>query len=418
MKRLTRLTLCAVAAAGLATRAGAQCQYELTVIQAGPANCDPFPPSPTHGSGINESTQVVGSYTVCAIGSDEAFLWDGGPEVITLERPPGVGRAWAADINDAGLIVGTMACTGMGDRAFLHGGAQFIDLGTLRGGNLSRALAINSHEQIVGVWGNNVVGNPGLAAFLWQDGVMLDLNPDLGTPDSEALDINDAGQVVGWMGTSKVADAHAFLWQDGAVTDLGVLPGGFAAGAAAIDNLGRVVGWSKEPLGKFPFATSRAFLWQGTEMIDLGTLPGFEHASATDINDAGQIVGVAWGVGGNLNIQAAIIRKNGIMTDLNDLIAPGAGLTMKVASAINNAGQITGWASAPAASPVAVLLTPVGQPPGDLDGDCTVGISDFGMLIEAWGPCPGACPPSCAADLDGDCDVGIVDFLALLANWG
>ncbi|MCH7631804.1 MAG: hypothetical protein IIB59_01215, partial [Planctomycetes bacterium] len=180
---------------------------------------------------------------------------------------------------------------------------SIIDLGTFDGGYSSRGQAINDRGDVAG----RSYGPNGQHAFLWQDGVMLDLNPDLGTPDSEALDINDAGQVVGWMGTSKVADAHAFLWQDGAVTDLGVLPGGFAARAAAIDNLGRVVGWSKEPLGKFPFTTSRAFLWEGGEMIGLGTLPGFEHAAATDINDAGQIVGVAWGVGGNLNIQAAII---------------------------------------------------------------------------------------------------------------
>jgi len=337
--------------------------------------------------------------------------------VITLERPPNLGSAGAWDINDAGLLVGQMSVIGVGTRAFLYDGAQFIDLGTLPGGNFSRGRAINSPGQIVGVWGNNVVGDPGLAAFLWQDGVMLDLNADLGTPDSEAHDINDAGQVVGWMGTSMVANAHAFLWQDGTVTDLGVLSGGFAAGAVAIDNLGRVVGWSKEPLGKSPFATWRAFLWQGGEMVDLATLPGFEHSSATDINDAGQIVGVAWGVGDNLNIQAAIIQQNGIMTDLNELIPPDTGLTMKVASAINNAGQITGWASAPAASPVAVLLTPAEQSAGDLDGDCTVGLIDFSLLLSAWGSCALPCQPSCAGDLDGDCTVGIIDFLILLGNW-
>ena len=37
--------------------------------------------------------------------------------------------------------------------------------------------------------------------------------------------------------------------------------------------------------------------------------------------------------------------------------------------------------------------------------------------MDAWGPCPELCPPSCAADLDGDCQVGVVDFLILLANW-
>jgi len=53
----------------------------------------------------------------------------------------------------------------------------------------------------------------------------------------------------------------------------------------------------------------------------------------------------------------------------------------------------------------------------DLDGDGLVGITDFLQLLEEWGPCPGPCPPSCAADLDGDCNVGITDFLLLLENW-
>ena len=410
-----RLTLCALAVVSLAIRAHAQCQYELVIIQGGP-DCGLLPPSPTLGRGINESAQVTGSYTVCALGNGEAFLWDGGPGVITLERPPGVGGAGAWDINDGGLIVGTMAGTGIGDRAFLHDGTQMINLGTLPGGNFSRGRAINSLGQIVGVWGNSVVGDPGLAAFLWQDGVMMDVNADLGTENSEALDINDAGQVVGWMGNSTVTDAHAFIWEDGAVTDLGVIPGGFTAVAGAIDNLGRVVGWGKQPLGKFPFSISRAFLWEGSEIIDLGNLAGFEHAGAVDINDTGQIGGRAWGVGGNINISSAVIWQNGMITDLNELIQLDAGITIRVASAINNAGQITGWANASSDTVVAVLLTPINQPQGDLDHDCAVGRSDFDMLLAAWGACPsdGGCP----GDLDGDGLVGIVDFLMLLANWG
>jgi choice-of-anchor B domain-containing protein len=56
--------------------------------------------------------------------------------------------------------------------------------------------------------------------------------------------------------------------------------------------------------------------------------------------------------------------------------------------------------------------------PGDVDGDGTVGINDFLQLLAEWGPCPGPCPPSCAADFDGDCTVGVNDFLIMLANWG
>ncbi len=56
--------------------------------------------------------------------------------------------------------------------------------------------------------------------------------------------------------------------------------------------------------------------------------------------------------------------------------------------------------------------------PGDLDGDCRVGITDLLALLAAWGPCPPACPPSCPADLDGNCAVGITDLIVLLAGWG
>ncbi len=50
---------------------------------------------------------------------------------------------------------------------------------------------------------------------------------------------------------------------------------------------------------------------------------------------------------------------------------------------------------------------------GDIDGDGTVGITDFLDLLAAWGP-----NPRHPADLDFDGTVGILDFLILLANWG
>jgi hypothetical protein len=55
---------------------------------------------------------------------------------------------------------------------------------------------------------------------------------------------------------------------------------------------------------------------------------------------------------------------------------------------------------------------------GDVDGDGTVAIVDFLLLLAAWGPCPEPCPPFCSADFDFDCNVGVNDFLTMLANWG
>jgi hypothetical protein len=51
--------------------------------------------------------------------------------------------------------------------------------------------------------------------------------------------------------------------------------------------------------------------------------------------------------------------------------------------------------------------------PHDLDGDGSVGITDFLDLLDAWGTDPGG-PP----DFDGNGSVDMVDFLDLLGNWG
>ncbi len=54
--------------------------------------------------------------------------------------------------------------------------------------------------------------------------------------------------------------------------------------------------------------------------------------------------------------------------------------------------------------------------PADIDGDGSVGINDFLILLASWGPCPPG--GECESDLDCDGLVGITDFLLLLASWG
>ena len=53
---------------------------------------------------------------------------------------------------------------------------------------------------------------------------------------------------------------------------------------------------------------------------------------------------------------------------------------------------------------------------GDVDGDGSVGVTDFLLMLSEWGACPDC--PACAADFDGDCGVGVTDFLILLGEWG
>jgi hypothetical protein len=87
------------------------------------------------------------------------------------------------------------------------------------------------------------------------------------------------------------------------------------------------------------------------------------------------------------------------MTNLEELI--DADVNLSGAFVVNNRGQILAGA----------VLTPVGQPPGDLDHDCRVGIIDFLLLLGRWGE------TDSAADLDGDGAVNGVDLAILLATW-
>ncbi len=142
--------------------AEAQCQYEVSIV-AGP-DCGGLG-STTRGASINEAGRVAGDYVVCGLGAQETFLWDGGPVLMTLERPPGVLCARPWEITDTGLIAGTICVRdGGGERAFLHDGTGFIDLGVPPGAIRSAGRGLNDRGDVVGKWGT------GVNAFLYRDG--------------------------------------------------------------------------------------------------------------------------------------------------------------------------------------------------------------------------------------------------------
>jgi probable HAF family extracellular repeat protein len=112
----------------------------------------------------------------------------------------------------------------------------------------------------------------------------------LGGASSHAASINDAGHVVGHAYLTGNLASHAFLY-DGTMHDLGAL-GGTGSVAYDINNVGQVVGYYSLAGATGPF---HAFLYDDLSgMVDLNTLidvPGWELNYATAINDAGQITG-------------------------------------------------------------------------------------------------------------------------------
>ena len=119
-----------------------------------------------------------------------------------------------------------------------------------------------------------------------------------------AFSINDSGIVVGNALTSS--SRHPVLWnRAGQIRDLGTLAGGFGT-AFGLNDLNQVVGYSTTSSND-----PHAFIWSA---------------------------------------------RNGIQ-DLNDLIPVNSGWVLVWASAINKAGQITGWGTINGENH-AYLLTP------------------------------------------------------------
>ena len=125
-----------------------------------------------------------------------AALWQNGVphDLGTL----GGGNSQAFDINGLAHVVGVADTSAGQPHAFLFalnasgGVTARTDLGVL-GGGYSYAYGVNNHDVVVGVSNG--------AAFRWQVGAMVDLNPLVPACTNWRLDtaraINDNGQIVG-----------------------------------------------------------------------------------------------------------------------------------------------------------------------------------------------------------------------------
>ena len=186
---------------------------------------------------INDFGQVVGVSGSCAntilpgfAGGPHVVLWDTDHSVHRLPDFGGtidpanrnvLNSAWA--INNIGEIAGQLVLPGstpdvssQSFRAVLWttdrvGNRVPHDLKTLHGDLNSAALAMNNVRVVAGA---SLAENGNSRAFVWQNGVMEDLN-ELIPPESHmylvvAFGINDAGQIVGF-GATKNGEIHGFL---------------------------------------------------------------------------------------------------------------------------------------------------------------------------------------------------------------
>jgi probable HAF family extracellular repeat protein len=148
-------------------------------------------------------------------------------EVHELPTFPGDEAAYAIGINDNGDVVGLSGTCGtpdtfaLGVHAVLWRNGSVFDLGGLGGVMDNAAIAINNAGQIVGI--SDLPGDSITHAALWQKGTRpTDLGALSGDVYSVANDINARGQVVGASCDANF-NCRAWLWDNGVMIDLNSL---------------------------------------------------------------------------------------------------------------------------------------------------------------------------------------------------
>ncbi len=152
---------------------------------------------------VNGTGQVAG-YGGASDGYFHAFVWSENSGMVDLGTLGG-SSSYGLGINAAGDVAGSSTDSSGFLKAFLWTHAGLQNLGTLSGANSSMGYGINAS--------NNIVGYSGGHAFLWNNGIMTDLNSLIPLNSGWELDaayaINDLGQIAG-EGTYN-GQAHAFL---------------------------------------------------------------------------------------------------------------------------------------------------------------------------------------------------------------
>jgi probable HAF family extracellular repeat protein len=299
---------------------------------------------------INESGQIVG-WSTSADGRRHAFLWTADTGIVAIGERDGDVESAAFAINDAGLIAGDAAKIPGATVAVAWTPDGIVDLGRVGDCHCPEylvAYGVNADGVVVGESMRIHVGN---VAFAWQQGVLTPLFSTMTGANSGAFGVNDAGQIVGYAGSYPVQPA---FWSGGMLMLLGTL-GGSSGMARAINAWGGIVGEA----GVDPAFVNRshAFFWQpGTGMADLGTLGGVTSV-ATAINGT-FIVGQSDMEAGPPHGFIYDLNGSGAPVDLNDLIATNGEWTIAMASGINGAGAIVGWATSSEGVVHGVLLLP------------------------------------------------------------
>lgn len=293
-----------------------------------------------------------------------ATRWSDG-EVTSLGSLPGSTFSRAFAQNARGEAVGEATATSGSPRAVLFDRDGAVrDLGTLGSGS-AVANDINARGTAVGV--SSVTGGPTTAVVFGKDKPVALPPLDENTSGISRADaINNRGQVVGFA-PATVAGAEspvgqAVLWTPRGHGYIAVglerlAPGRFAR-AYDVNARGTTVGEASRDDAAGSSVT-RAVRWDGRAVEELPGLDDFRFTRPNAVSNDGDVVGHAGNFFGFPTFGgAAVLWRDGVAYNLNDLLTDADGFVLRSAEDIDEQGRIVGFGSVDGQTR-GFLLTPI-----------------------------------------------------------
>jgi uncharacterized membrane protein len=339
-----------------------------------------------------------GTTDACAV--DTAFEpWT----LITIPRPQGISSARAHDVNDNGLVVGTMGGS-IGDFGFIYnltnGELTLLPSGVSDG--VCSISAINSLGTVCGK--RSIVGPPTYStnAFIWSaQQSFIDLGVMNG-PNSAATDINDDNTVTGWTGSNQTANnCRGFLHSNGNTTIFDPIPNGENSLARDINNSGQLI-LSGELVG----GGGKSFAWKAGVLTELLYPPFYSGAAGSSTAESGIVAGNLISLSNR-----ACLWQNGHPIEVADLLLT-PGYTMLGATCAPQTLNLVGTAKNPQNETLTIYLIPNFSIEGDATCDGTVSVNDLYQVINDWGACG-----DCRTDFNNDGTVNVPDLLHVINHW-
>ncbi len=409
--------LVAIAGIDLDCRAQLPCRYEIAAVIQAP-NGGSGLASPTWASAISPNGRyVVGWFKLGAVGQDRGYWFDMQTGQLHILPFPGSDyqSSRCNDVNDAGLIVGSLWCTifpavQRGYVFDLNTGQFVTQLMPQPGAAYAEATGINAAGQVSG-WRSIGSKNDPVwpqTAFEWSSqGGMNDLGVMNG-PCSHAIGIGEDGTVFGFTGSCNItSSARGFVWRHGQLTILPAVPGALNSVVCAVLDEDHLVLSAIEVVNGVQRA--RGFALYRTAFTSLGVLPGWDNTFVWNVDQRGQVIGGCGNASNGLTF--AFIWRDGRLIPIESLVVSGTAL-LGEAQDVSTSGIIVGTGVNAHGDGVGIILAPAPNRVGDTNCDLVVNVADMLNVINRWGACD-----ACSSDVDGDRDVDVFDLIQVVLNW-